>query len=42
MGAANEVMLANANIMCHFMFDVPPDPYYGRKSSGIIAVRKSR
>jgi hypothetical protein len=42
MGGANKEALANFNIMAHLMFDIPPNPYCGRKTSGIIAGRLSR
>jgi hypothetical protein len=36
MGGADKMMLTNANVMSHLVFDVPPNPYYGRRTSGII------
>ena len=39
MGWANKITLANVNVMSHLMFDVPPDPYCGSKTSGIVVGR---
>lgn len=27
---ADKVFLAHGDVMCHLMFDVPPDPYYDK------------
>jgi hypothetical protein len=42
MGGADEITLANVNVMTHLVLDIPPDPYYGRRTSGIMAGRLDR
>jgi hypothetical protein len=42
MGWADKIMLANANVVSHFMFNIPPDPYYDRKTSVIMAGKLHR
>jgi hypothetical protein len=37
MGGADKKVLPNANVMSHLVFDIPPNPYYGKRTSGIIA-----